>query len=109
MANPLKGEVAFGDDTLTINFGVFCALEAEMGLTADQIIDLMMAGLSFTQLRTIIRAGLRKNRPDITVEQTEDAIDAAGGFKGAYLAVGKALKAYSGEPEAKDQNPPKAA
>jgi hypothetical protein len=109
MANPLKGEAKLGDYTLTINFGVFCVLEEEMELKTEQIIDLMLAGLSFRQLRTIVRAMLQPKHPDIAIGEVECAIDAAGGFKPAYLALGAALRSYSGDQEEKDQNPPKAA
>ena len=109
MANPMKGEAPLGEYTLTINFGVFCALEDEMGKNTDEILGLMLNGLTFTQLRTVIRASLQPQHPGIPVDEVETAIDTVGGYMPAYLALGKAIKAYTGEQKAKAKNPPKAA
>jgi len=109
MANPLKGEAKLGDYTLTINFGVFCELEGEMKLRTEEIIGLMVNGLTFTQLRTIIHAALEERHPGVSLKEVGDAIDAAGGYQGACEALSEALRAYTGDEEEKDENPPKAA
>lgn len=109
MANPLKGEAKLGEYTLTINFGVFCALEEEMGMDTDSILELLMKGMSFSQLRTVISVALQEKHSGISLEEVGAAIDAVGGYKSAYLALGKAIKSYSGEAEEKDENPRKAA
>ena len=109
MANPMKGEAKLGEHTITMNFGVFCSLEDEMSMSSDEILDVITKGMSFKQLRTVIRAALAPRHGEVSNEDVETLIDAAGGYKPTYIALGKAIRSYAGEPEAKDENPPIAA
>lgn len=108
MANPLKGEASLREYTLAFNFGVFCALEEKIGKKMPELLQSIMAGLGFGELRDFVFLGLSTHHPNITEDEALKLLDEVG-YKDAALAVSKAVGSFFGEQKAKDKNPTKAA
>lgn len=107
MANPMKGEAALGELTLSYTFGTFCALEEKTGRKTPELLQMLDDGIGFSDLRDLVWAGLLKYHP-----QSEDSVIALlddVGFEVGALAVGKGIRSFFGKAEAKDKNPRKAA
>src|SRR6187399_209616 len=100
MANPMKGEAQLGDYTLTFNFGVFCSLEAKIGVKMPVILQMLSDGLGFGDLRDFVWAGLQVKHPGTTDDVVVALIDETG-FEVASAAVGKAVTAYFGSQKEK--------
>lgn len=109
MANPIAGETSLGDFTLAFNFGALCELEERSGRRTQDLLEAMTKGLSFSELRDFVWAGLQTNHRGISEQATLELLDQHG-YEEAGRAVGKAISAFFGASEkAKGKGPRKAA
>jgi hypothetical protein len=106
--NPLKGEAQLREYTLAFNFGVFCSLEEKTGQKMPELLQAMMQGLGFGELRDFIYFGLQKHHPGTTEDDVLILLDEVG-YKESALAVSKAVGNFFGDQKAKGKNPTKAA
>lgn len=74
--NPMRGEAAFGDHKLIVNFNRFCALEAAMGMKVPALIMMMKTGLDFgfSELRTFTKVFLDKDMTDSEVGELIESV-----------------------------------
>lgn len=107
MANPVKGEAQLGEHTLAFNFGAFCELEDRTGLKMPALLQSLMDGLGFNELRHFMWAGLQTHHKGISDEAILAVLDEHG-FEGSASAVGKAVSGFFGSQKEKGKNPPKA-
>jgi hypothetical protein len=107
MANPVKGEAQLGEYTLAFNFGAFCELEDKTDLKMPQLLQSLMDGLGFKELRDFVWAGLLTHHCGISDEAILAVLDEHG-FEASASAVGKAVTAFFGAQKEKGKNPPKA-
>lgn len=108
MPNPLKGEASLREYTLAFNFGVFCALEEKIGKKMPELLQAMMVGLGFGELRDFVSLGLTTHHPSTTEDDVLKLLDEVG-YKETTLAVSKAVGSFFGEQKAKGKNPTKGA
>lgn len=108
MANPLKGEAQLREYTLAFNFGVFCSLEEKIGKKMPELLQSMLVGLGFGELRDFVCLGLVTHHPSMTDEDVLKLINDIG-YKETALAVSKAVGSFFGEQKAKAGNPTKSA
>lgn len=90
-ANPHKGEVEFqaGGEARTLRFGTneLCELEAELGLSTDQIIASFSNSPSITMLRSMFRVGAGGLAPSEAGELIDEI-----GFRQVSELITKALR-----------------
>lgn len=112
MNNPLRGEAAFraGDRDLTLVFDVntFCELEADTGLTTDEVIERVQGRPSFSLLRSIFCAGLQEKHPGTSKAEAGQIMSDAGVAE-ITRSLHDALRAAMPEAKEGSENPPKAA
>ena len=93
MANGLKGEVPFkacnADWTLVLDFNALCAMETELGITADMMGE-RLSGSAAT-IRSVFRIGLAAKHGDMTDLEAGRLIGDIG-IKDAAELLAKALK-----------------
>jgi len=106
MANPMKGEARLGDYTLAFNFGTFCAIEEKTGKKMPELLQDIMTGLGFGQMRDFVHFGLLAHHPSTTEEDALKVLDEVG-YKTAALAVSKAVGGFFGEQKEKGSRPTK--
>ena len=102
--NPARGEAALGERKLVVDFNGFCTLEAALGAKVPDILKMMDAGLSFTQLRTFVRVFLHA---EISDEDAGVLIEEIG-LTETLLAVTTAVAGFF-KPKETEARPRKAA
>lgn len=96
MANPLRGEVAFGDRKLRFTTNGICVVEARTKTNMAQIlVDLEEGKIpDFLTVRLVIWAGLLAGDKDMTIETAGEVLDQVGYLEAIKIAKEAMLAAH---------------
>jgi hypothetical protein len=122
MANPQKGEVPLvvggRHYTLVLNTNAIATLEAVLSTGDREVVlsDVLfsMARGSHRYTRAFVWACLRRDHKEITLDQTGELIDAAGGPEALFAALADLKRSATPDPDderlvkAKDKSRPRA-
>lgn len=111
MANPIRGEVEFEAQgkvyTLRFSYNAMVEIEEKAGKPFPAISAELTdpEKVSLKTLRLMFWGALRDRHPDVTVEQSGELIDAAGGMIAAVELVSKALERTVERDDARPRKP----